>query len=61
MELKRGYVIEHHASGAWKKSVAAILVYDDYETAEYFRLHGIKDTEDWFVVPVKIVRQDPER
>ena len=57
----RGYVIEHHISGVWKKSVAAILVYDDYETANHFRKNGLMDPEEWSVVSVVITRKDPER
>jgi hypothetical protein len=63
MELKevRGYVLENFRAGVWKSSVGAILVYEDYENAEFFRTKGIKNSEEWAVVPVKIIRQDPER
>lgn len=61
MELTQGYVIEHHTSGALKKSVGAILVYTDHETANYFRKRGLKDPEEWSVVAVRINRKDPER
>jgi hypothetical protein len=63
MELKevRGYVLENFKAGVWKTSVAAVLVFENYETAEFFRNQGINESEDWVVVPVKITRQDPDR
>ena len=61
MESLRGYVLENFKADVWKTSWGAVLVYTDYENAEYFRNHGLKDPEEWSTIPVKIVKEDPER